>query len=289
MRRRTAGDQAGVARIDGRPESTRVTGRVRTWRLVVAYDGAGFAGWQRQDDAQRTVQGDLEQVLSAIEGAPVHVAGAGRTDAGVHAVAQIASVQLSVDMAPDRLVRACNATLAPDVRLVAVEPAADGFHARAHARGKTYRYYIWNAPTGQPMLRRAAWHVPQPLSLDAMVAVAGAYVGQHDFRAFQAQGSDVVTTVRRIWTSTVAPEAALPSWCAPLHGRAQLLCFEVSGDGFLRHMVRAMAGTLVWAGRGRYTAAEVTRALQGAPRDATGPTAPAHGLHLWRVHYEAGS
>ena len=261
-----------------------MTRRVRTVRLVVAYDGAAFAGWQRQE-AQRTVQGDLEVVLSAIEGAPVHVAGAGRTDAGVHAAAQVASVQLSAFISPHRLVRACNATLQPDVRVVAADEVDDGFHARAHARGKTYRYYIWNAPTGQPTLRPTAWHVPQPLALDVMAEVAKAYVGDHDFRAFQAQGSDVVTTVRRVWTSTVAPEEVLPGWCTPVHGHEQLLCFEVAGEGFLRHMVRIMAGTLIWAGRGRYTPAQVAQALAGAPRGAAGPTAPPHGLHLWRVHY----
>lgn len=284
-----ARDQAGVAHIGSRLESAAGFTRVRTVRLVVAYDGAGFAGWQRQDAAQRTVQGDLEAVLSAIEGAPVHVAGAGRTDAGVHAAAQVASVQLSAVISPQRLVRACNAALQPDVRVVAADEVDDRFHARAHARGKTYRYYIWNAPSGQPTLRPTSWHVPQPLALDVMAEVAAAYVGDHDFRAFQAQGSDVVTTVRQVWTSTVAAQEALPGWCTPACGRDRLLCFEVAGQGFLRHMVRIMAGTLVWAGRGRYTPAQVARALGGAPRDAVGPTAPPHGLHLWRVHYDDAS
>lgn len=258
---------------------------VRTWRLVVAYDGEDFAGWQRQD-AQRTVQGDLEQVLGAIEGAPVHVAGAGRTDAGVHAAAQVASVELTAEIAPERLVRACNASLERDVRLLSAGAVDRGFHARSHARGKTYRYYIWNGAAGQPALRRTSWHVPQPLDLEAMQAVAAAFTGRHDFRAFQAQGSDVQTTVREVWTSAVAPDHGLPGWCAPLHGRDRLLCFEVSGEGFLRHMVRIMAGTMVWAGRGRFTLAQVVQALAAGSRDAAGPTAPPHGLHLWQVHYE---
>lgn len=261
-----------------------MTGRVRTLRLVVAYDGAEFAGWQRQD-AQRTVQGDLEQVLSAIEGAPVHVAGAGRTDAGVHAAAQVASVQLSVAITPERLVRACNATLLPDLRVTAAAEVDAGFHARSQARGKTYRYYIWNGPAGQPTLRRTAWHVPQPLALDVMERVAAVFAGSHDFRAFQAQGSDVLTTHRTIWTSTLVTDSGLPGWCAAPRGRERMLCFEVSGEGFLRHMVRIMAGTLVWAGRGRYTPAQVSQALAGAARAAAGPTAPPHGLHLWQVHY----
>lgn len=262
-----------------------MTARVRTWRLVVAYDGDGFAGWQRQD-GQRTVQGDLEQVLSAIEHAPVHVAGAGRTDAGVHAAAQVASVCLTAEIAPERLVRACNNSLAQDVRVLAADPVFDQFHARSRALGKTYRYFIWNAPSGHPALRRTSWHVPQPLALEVMQAVARTVVGAHDFTAFQAQGSDVQTTERRMWTARVEPCPGLPPWCAAPADRGRLLCFEVSGEGFLRHMVRILAGTLVWAGRGRFTPADMALALAGGARNTAGPTAPAHGLHLWRVHYE---
>lgn len=261
-----------------------MTKPVRTLRLVVAYDGAEFAGWQRQA-GQRTVQGDLEQVLAAIEGEAVHVAGAGRTDAGAHAAAQVASIRITASIAPDRLVRACNASLAPDVRVLSVNEADDRFHARLHARGKTYRYFIWNAPVGVPALRRSAWHVPQRLSLPAMQEAARAFVGEHDFSAFQAQGSLVKSTVRRVWTSTVTPDAAVPAWCPHPSDRGRLLCFEVSGTGFLRHMVRTMAGTLVLAGKGRLTPLDVARALAGGRRAAAGPTAPAHGLHLWRVHY----
>jgi tRNA pseudouridine38-40 synthase len=256
----------------------------RTLRLVVAYDGADFAGWQRQA-RQRTVQAELETVLSAIEHAPVHVAGAGRTDAGVHAAGQVASVRLTAAIAPERLVRACNATLPPDVRVLSAEETFDRFHARIHARGKTYRYFVWHAPVGDPALRRIAWHVPQRLSLPAMQEAAALFAGEHDFAAFQGQGSRVRSTVRRIWTATIEPHATMPGWCAPAGDRGRLLCLELAGSGFLRHMVRAIAGTLVLAGKGRFTAADVARALAGAPRAAAGPTAPAHGLHLWRVHY----
>ncbi|MBP7779215.1 MAG: tRNA pseudouridine(38-40) synthase TruA [Acidobacteria bacterium] len=257
----------------------------RTLRLVLAYDGADFAGWQRQT-GQRTVQGELEDVLSRIEGAKVHVAAAGRTDAGVHAAAQVASITLTVAIAPDRLVRACNASLPADLRVVAAEEMPDRFHARIHARGKTYRYYIWHAATGQPSLRRAAWHVPQRLSLAAMQEAAALFVGEHDFSAFQAQGSDVKTTVRRIWTCFVEPAPALPPWCAAPADRGRLLMVEVAGSGFLRHQVRAMAGTLVLVGKGRLSVADVRRALAGGARADAGPTAPACGLHLWKVHYE---
>lgn len=258
--------------------------RLRTLRLVVAYDGADFAGWQRQA-GQRTVQGELEDVLARIEGAPVHVAGAGRTDAGVHAAAQVASITLTAAIATERLVRACNATLPVDLRVVTVEEMPERFHARIHARGKTYRYFVWHAPVGQPLMRRTAWHVPQRLSLAAMQEAAALFVGEHDFSAFQAQGSDVKTTVRRIWTSTVEPAATLPPWCAAADDRGRLLTFEVAGSGFLRHQVRTMAGTLVLVGKGRLSHADVRRALAGGRRAAAGPTAPACGLHLWKVHY----
>lgn len=261
-----------------------MSARLRTLRLVVAYDGADFAGWQRQA-GQRTVQGELEDVLARIEGAPVHVAGAGRTDAGVHAAAQVASITLTAAIAPERLVRACNATLPVDLRVVTVEEMPERFHARINARGKTYRYFVWHAPVGQPLMRRTAWHVPQRLSLGAMQEAAALFVGEHDFSAFQAQGSDVKTTVRRIWASTVEPASELLPWCASTDDRGRLLVFEVAGSGFLRHQVRAMAGTLVLVGKGRLSQAEVRRALAGGSRAATGPTAPACGLHLWKVHY----
>jgi tRNA pseudouridine38-40 synthase len=262
-----------------------VSDRVRTLRLIVAYDGADFAGWQRQA-GHRTVQGELEAVLVAIEGAPVHVAGAGRTDAGVHAAAQVASIRLTAAIAADRLVRAFNATLPPDVRVLAAEEMDDRFHARLHARGKTYRYFLWHAPMDHPALRRVAWHVPQRLSVAAMREAAQLFVGEHDFAAFQGQGSAVRSTVRRVFAATLDADAAVPGWCEAADDRGRLLCIEVAGSGFLRYMVRAMAGTLVQVGKGRMRREDVVQALASGRRSAAGPTAPAHGLHLWRVHYD---
>ena len=262
--------------------------RARTLRLVVAYDGADFAGWQRQA-GHRTVQGELEAVLAAIEGAPVHVAGAGRTDAGVHAAAQVASCRLTAAIAPDRRVRAFNATLPFDVRVLAVDEMPDRFHARLHARGKTYRYFVWHGPMDHPALRRVAWHVPQRLAVAAMQEAAAAFVGEHDFAAFQGQGSLVTSTVRRVFAATLDTDGALPAWCGPADDRSRLLCLEVSGSGFLRYMVRAIAGTVVHVGKGRMGPEDVARALASRRRSAAGPTAPAHGLHLWRVHYSEGA
>lgn len=268
-------------------DGDRATAPVRTLKLVLAYDGSGFAGWQRQA-RQRTVQGDLEGVLSAIEGRQVHVAGAGRTDAGVHAAEQVASVRLTAPIAPERLVRALNATLAADVRVVAAEEMPSGFHARLHARGKTYRYFIWHAPSARPLLRDVAWHIPQRLSLAAMQEAADLFVGERDFAAFQGQGSLVRSTVRRVWLSQIAVSDAWPPWLASPTAGCRLLCFEVSGSGFLRHQVRAMAGTLVHVGQGRMAVDDVASALRAPRREAGGPTAPPHGLHLWRVLYDPG-
>lgn len=263
------------------------TARRRTFKLVVAYDGGGFAGWQRQA-GQRSVQGDLEAVLGAIEKAPVHVAGAGRTDAGVHAAAQVASVRLTAAIAPERLVRAMNAVLPDDLRVLAATEVEDGFHARIHARGKTYRYFVWHAPMASPALARTAWHIPQRLSLSAMQEGAALFVGEHDFAAFQGRGSAVRSTVRRIWTSSITSMDPLPPWVARPTDGSRLLCFEVAGTGFLRHQVRAMAGTLVLLGKGRMRLADVVRALADPRRETGGPTAPAHGLHLWQVDYGPG-
>lgn len=262
-----------------------MTARRRTLRLVVAYDGTDFAGWQRQAH-QRTVQGELEQVLAAIEGAPVQVAGAGRTDSGVHAAAQVASVRLVSEITPERLVRACNASLGSDLRVLEAEEMFEAFHARLHARGKTYRYFIWHGPAAHPALRGTTWHVPQRLSLTAMQAAAARFVGEHDFAAFQAHGSRVHTTIRRVWTSSVAHLDQLPAWVHASE-RERLLCLEVAGSGFLRYQVRAMAGSVVSVGLGRSSLADLDRALNEKRRALAGPTAPAHGLHLWQVHYES--
>jgi tRNA pseudouridine38-40 synthase len=268
------------------PDGKRLPRSLRTLRLVLAYDGADFAGWQRQA-GHRTVQGELEAVLAAIEGGPVHVAGAGRTDAGVHAAGQVASIRITATIAADRLVRAFNATLPPDIRVLSADETFDRFHARLHARGKTYRYFVWHAPMNHPALRRVAWHVPQRLSLDAMADAAVVFVGEHDFAAFQGQGSQVRSTVRRVTSARIDTDAALPPWCAPPEARGRMVCLEVSGDGFLRHMVRAVAGTLVEIGKGRMRRDDVLRGLGSGPGAAAGPTAPPHGLHLWRVHYPA--
>lgn len=244
---------------------------MRTLKLTVAYDGTAFAGWQLQAN-QRTVQGVLEEALQPIEGSRVVVYAAGRTDAGVHAAGQVISFTLTSAISCDALVRALNVRLDRDVRVMSAEDAPDGFNARFHARQKTYRYAIYNAAVVPPPLRQFVWPVPQPLDVVAMNEAAALLIGEHDFAAFQGAGSDVITTRREILASHV------------LSREAQVF-YEVTGTGFLRHMVRNIVGTLVDIGRGRRPVADVERVLHSRERAQASATAPPHGLTLVRVDY----
>jgi tRNA pseudouridine38-40 synthase len=245
------------------------------YKLTVAYDGGGFVGWQRQA-AGTSIQGLLEEALTELDGRPVSVMGAGRTDAGVHARGQVASVSIDRDIDPAALVRAANGRLPPSVRVLDAVHAPAGFHARFHARAKSYQYRIWNADVMSPFERTYAWHVAAPaLDVDAMADAAAGMTGRRDFAALQAAGGDTRTTVRTIFSSRVerAPDAPL-------------VTFDISGDGFLRHMVRNIVGTLVEVGRGRRPPAWVATVLESRDRAAAGPTAPAEGLFLMAVSYE---
>ena len=246
---------------------------MRQLKLTIAYDGTRFVGWQRQAEGE-SIQGLLEQVLARFEGAPVTVHGAGRTDAGVHALGQAASVSVAFDHDVRTLARALNAQLPEDVRVLDVSEAPPGFHARFSATAKTYRYQIRAGVVAPPFDRAFVWQLPEALDVGAMDRAARVLLGTHDFSAFQSAGSDTRDAVRTLTRSEVAP------------GDGGLVRYEVSGNGFLRHMVRAIVGTLVEVGRGRWSAADVAGILAGADRGVAGATAPAHGLVLVRVDYD---
>ncbi len=251
---------------------------MRTIKLTLAYDGTDYVGWQRQAE-RRSVQEEVERALAEIEGTPVTVNGAGRTDAGVHALGQVASVRIAHTIDTASLVRALNAKLPVDIRVLCGAAAADDFHARFGAKRKTYRYQIETGDVADPFLRRYAWRVTDQLDVGAMRAAGAALVGEHDVAAFQAAGADVGSTVRTIHRLAIDPHAPMSLLATPG------LMIRVTGDGFLRHMVRIIVGTLVEVGTGRRPASDMPRILASRDRNAAGPTAPPQGLVLASVDY----
>jgi tRNA pseudouridine38-40 synthase len=263
---------------------------IRTLKLTLAYDGTNYVGWQRQVNGlsvQEVVESSFvplmvtarERKNVAGDQAPAArrgptVSGAGRTDAGVHALGQVASVNIDLDLAPSAIQRALNVRLPADVRVVGVVDTKPGFHAQFHATGKAYRYRIVTTPIVSPFERWFVWHAPEARDLVAMKAAAAYLVGTHDFASFQASGSAVRDTVRTIRRLELVADVAGIS-------------VEVDGDGFLRHMVRAITGTLVEVGSGVRRPDSMPDVLAARDRSAAGPTAPASGLTLLSVRYPA--
>ena len=245
---------------------------MRTLKVTLAYDGTRFVGWQRQAVGE-SIQGLLESALARFEGRPITVHGAGRTDAGVHARGQVASARVTFAHDVAMLARALNAQLPKDIRVIDVVTAPAEFHARFGARSKTYQYRMRTSPVSDPFDRAYVWHLPEPLDAEAMRQAAAALTGTHDFAAFRSAGTDASTTVRTIIRSELIREP-------------DLLTYEVTGDGFLRHMVRAIVGTLVEIGCGRRPARTMADLLAGGTRADAGATAPARGLCLVRVAYD---
>jgi tRNA pseudouridine38-40 synthase len=243
----------------------------RAVRLTLAYEGTDLHGWQVQP-GRDTVQGLVMAAAARVLGEPVRVTGASRTDAGVHALRQVASLSTSSPMAPAALQRALNALLPPAVRVVEARGAPPGFDARRWARGKRYAYLIDRGAPADPFRRRHAWHVPFPLDPARMVAAARALRGQHDFSAFCAAAGRERTPVCTIRSVRVVT-------------RRRLLAVCVAGDSFLHHMVRNIVGSLVEIGRGAQGPGWIAELLHGRDRTRAGPTAPAHGLVLVRVLY----
>jgi tRNA pseudouridine38-40 synthase len=243
------------------------------YRVTLAYDGTDFLGWQAQAGAARTVQGVLQGALCRlVEGQRVPVVGAGRTDAGVHALGQVASFELMRAMAAEDLARALNALLPADVRVLECAPAPASFHARKSAVSKLYRYTLDTGPVRLPQRRHTAGHVPWRLDERRVQAAAAAYLGRHDFASLASSGGSVKTTVRTITRSEAAFDGPT-------------LVYEVEADGFLRKMVRSLVGGLVAAGRGAWEIDDLRRALARADRSAWPPPAEPCGLTLVRVDY----
>jgi tRNA pseudouridine38-40 synthase len=269
---------------------------VRNLRLTLAYDGSEFAGWQVQPGLA-TVQGTLASAIGRLSGENVLPQGSGRTDAGVHALGQVATFTTQSPIPLENWLKALNELLPPAIRVLAVHEAAPEFHARKSARAKAYRYRMFRGPICPPFLARYVWHYPYPLDEAAMTDAAKCIVGEHDFTSFAAvdperrdrlapnenlnhgehsgpRGKTEKLNVRTVFSSIWMREA-------------DELIYSVRGSGFLHHMVRNLVGTFVLVGKGTLQPEDVRRILAARDRSAAGPTAPASGLYLVNVEYDA--
>lgn len=249
----------------------------RNYKLLLQYDGTDFHGWQIQDGL-RTVQGELTSALALIDGRSVNVHGSGRTDAGVHAEGQVASVEIQREITPEKLRSAINGNVGKDVRVLDVEVVADDFHARYSALGKTYVYRIVNGPVISPFWLRYAHQEARKLNLDRMRAAAELFLGRHDWTAFSATLSDVEDRVRTITQLDITERFDDRS-------HSSLIEIRVTADGFLRYMVRTIAGTLIAAARDALDNNDISDAIATSRRPLAATTAPAYGLTLVSVRY----
>lgn len=249
---------------------------MRNLKLILTYDGAEFSGWQIQPDAA-TVQGTLASAIGRVTGEKVLPQGSGRTDAGVHALAQVVTFVTESSVPTENFLKALNDILPASVRVRDVTEAPADFHARHSARAKTYRYRIHRAAICPPFLARYVWHYPYPLHEAAMARAAGLVEGEHDFTSFAAVDpergrEEPVSNVRTIFSS---------KW----ERAGEEFVYTVCGSGFLHHMVRNLVGTFILVGKGTLQAEDVTRILAARNRSAAGATAPASGLYLVSVEY----
>lgn len=276
---------------------------VRNLKLILSYDGSDFAGWQVQP-GRATVQGTLASAIGRLSGENVLPQGSGRTDAGVHALAQVATFVTASSIPVENWVVALNDILPPSIRVLEVREAAADFHARRSARAKTYRYRMYRGAVCPPFLARYVWHYPYPLDEAAMTAAAGVVVGKHDFTSFAAVDPERVermtASAEENGRTTEPGEASAASITAgsriaPTNIREVFssawsregdeLVYTIGGTGFLHHMVRNLVGTFVLVGKGSVSLQDFERILAARERSAAGPTAPAGGLYLVGVEY----
>jgi tRNA pseudouridine38-40 synthase len=271
----------------------------QTWKLVLAYDGTGFSGWQIQP-GERTIQGELQAALGRVTSESPLPQGSGRTDAGVHAFGQVASFPLQAAIPAENLLRACNRTLPEAIRVLSAETVSPLFHARHSAVSKIYEYRVLLAHPGRgeicpPFLARYVCAYPWPLNFDALQSAADAFVGEHDFCSFAATDPELgsrkadsgIGSVLSVQTETRTTVRKIISsaWQQEPHEAGNMLIYRVRGNGFLHHMVRNLVGTMLDVGRGRLEATEIPAIIAARARSAAGPTAPARGLFLHSVEY----
>lgn len=257
---------------------------MRNFKMILQYEGTRYKGWQRQESTDNTIQGKLENILSQMVGAPVELQGSGRTDAGVHALGQVANFHADTEMAEEEIMSYVNQYLPEDIAVISVKEASERFHSRLNATGKTYCYQIITSPVPHVFERRFAHRIEERPDVAAMEKAAGYLLGTHDFAAFTSTKRSKKSTVRTIesitftWGySTVQRPAA--------GAQEDLLKITYSGDGFLYHMVRIMTGTLIEVGLHQRSPEEIPEILLSGKREYAGALAPAKGLILTEVRY----
>jgi tRNA pseudouridine38-40 synthase len=276
-----------------------MTGR-RNWKLTLAYDGTGFSGWQIQP-GKPTIQGDLQAALGRVTGERPLPQGSGRTDAGVHALAQVASFALQAAIPAENLQRALNRTLPASIRVLESRTARSTFHARHSAVAKTYEYRVFRGAICPPFLAPYVLACAWPMDFEALQAAAGHIVGEHDFLSFAATDPDLANRDLAARAKAAGEDVAAVPYPAGKHGSVRtihssaweratteagdLLVYRVRGNGFLHHMVRNLVGTMIDVGRGRLRVADIPEILAARARAAAGPTAPPQGLFLHSVEY----
>ena len=277
--------------MDSVIEPSQLALEPQNWKLTVAYDGTDFSGWQIQP-GEPTVQGELQAALGRVTGETPLPQGSGRTDAGVHALGQVASFVLAANIPADNLQRALNRTLPPSIRIKEAKRVTATFHARHSAAAKTYEYVVFREAICPPVLARYVHACSWPMEFDLLQEAAQQFAGEHDFLSFAATDPDQSArarpfeeadlpavkkgTVRTIFSST---------WKKQASPNGDLLVYRVRGNGFLHHMVRNLVGTMLDVGRGRVPCTEIPAILAARSRAAAGPTAPAQGLFLVSVDY----
>ena len=245
---------------------------IKNFKIIIEYNGARYHGWQRQNN-DRTVQEEIEKAVLTITGQQVALTGSGRTDAGVHAHAQVANFKCETKLGPQDLLGGLNSLTDEDIVIMSCEEVEASFHARFDVKSKTYVYKILNRPNPAAIFRQYAWHIRKQLNLEAMRTATSHLIGRHDFKAFEGAGSPRSHTNRSVYKAGLTEEDD------------GYLAFEIEADGFLRFMVRNIVGTLVDVGRGRISPDDFKRILASKDRNQAGATAPAHGLFLKKVRY----
>ncbi|MEK6564071.1 MAG: tRNA pseudouridine(38-40) synthase TruA [Candidatus Omnitrophota bacterium] len=262
---------------------------MRNIKLIIEYDGTNYSGWQIQNSPQsivhspqkKSIQEVIEKTLQRILREKVKIIGSGRTDSGVHALAQTANFKTNSSLALKKIQKALNSLLPADISIKEVWEADKDFHSRYRAKSKIYRYFILNSEIRSAFLDKHAWHIPYQLDVRLMRKESKALVGRHDFKSFCASGSSVKTTVRTI--KKISVKEALSPQLSALSSPAIII--EIEANGFLYNMVRNIVGTLVEIGRGRFKEKDLNRILLARNRKQAGPTAPAQGLFLAEVKY----